>query len=258
LSSSFFASQDQASDSSSEIHHIHSIQNIYKAHCYHSYSAQNERPENDSFAEQAARATYNWANHFVARHNLCPWAERSVQTSNAIHIIVLSASNSLEQQLHAISQTFQDCIQKEQLDPNTAIVFCVIAPTKEETNKDDWMSDFATFYDWYLVKEDDWFELGDRDPTHPANFVTWAPFHPEWEFASETNSDDEAPESEQSIEKQSPFPTISLVSTQTIERAGEATTNKIFESNAQTLAAKSLAQWKQLYQQAVFSDDELK
>jgi hypothetical protein len=208
-------------------------------------------------ASYAAQATYQWAAHFVVTHNLCPWAERSVQTHGAMQIIILTYTDDIEEQLEAIAAEFHERIDSGRADPNTAILFCVVLPppstTSDGNSQDHWTTDFSSFYDWYLDVEDAWIDRADEDAAHVTNKVTLAPFHPQWEFASDTDDDDNSVS--QSLEKQSPFPTITMVATSVIQRAGEAATRQIFDNNQETLASKPMEEWTRLYQQAVFGNE---
>ena len=215
---------------------------------FHYSDLQDQHP----LAPTVATATYQWADRFVARHNLCPWAERSVQTKNALQIIVLTVDSEgdVDEQLEGIATRFDAAVDSGQADGNTAIFFCVLLPPKQDDNRQQhWTTDFASFDDWYLGMEDAWFDRADETDEHIANRVTLAPFHPQWQFA------DDAADSSSSLEKQSPFPTITMVSTRVIERAGEAATQQIFDSNQATLASKTPEEWSRLYQQAVFGDE---
>jgi Protein of unknown function (DUF1415) len=58
-----------------------------------------------------------------------------------------------------------------------------------------------------------------------------APFHPDWVFAGE-------PQSLQ-YEKRSPYPTVTLVSTRVVDKAGEEATKQIGTQNEKTLLSKS-------------------
>jgi len=84
------------------------------------------------------------------------------------------------------------------------------------------MSSFLSFYDWFNNVEDDWSdELDD---------VIIAPFHPNWQFEFDTLE-----EYALNYEKRSPYPLISLVSTNVVEKAGGAVTEFIGENNRDIL-----------------------
>jgi len=84
------------------------------------------------------------------------------------------------------------------------------------------MSSFLSFYDWFNNVEDDWSdELDD---------VIIAPFHPNWQFEFDTLE-----EYALNYEKRSPYPLISLVSTNVVEKAGGAVTESIGENNRDIL-----------------------
>ncbi|GKY91359.1 hypothetical protein MPSEU_000108100 [Mayamaea pseudoterrestris] len=211
-----------------------------------------DSPRDHELALAAAIATYQWAANFVVPHNLCPWAERSVQTKHAMQIVVLRDNGTLESRLEKVAAQFQANLKAGKTDANTAIVFCVVLPP----DSNHWTSDFAFFYDWYLNMEDDWFDHADEDSSHVGNVVTLAPFHPQWQFATDAaaSNDDSSQNDSFAIEKQSPYPTISMVSTKVIERAGEAATRQIFETNQETLASKTMHEWNEIYEQAVFGN----
>ena len=85
--------------------------------------------------------------------------------------------------------------------------------------------------------------------------VTLAPFHPQWSYFSDShtgnNNGDDDDDDVLALEKRSPHATISLVSTATIDRAGEAATAQIAAHNQHVLEQKSVAEWNVIYDQAV-------
>ena len=81
--------------------------------------------------------------------------------------------------------------------------------------------------------------------------MTLAPFHPQWSYFSDNVDNDDQNEDVLAFEKQSPFATISLVSTATIDRAGEAATEQIAVQNQQVLEQKSVAEWRSIYDHAI-------
>ena len=79
------------------------------------------------------------------------------------------------------------------------------------------------------------------------DFVTLAPFHPDWQFG------DGPPELD--IEKQSPYPTVTIVCTSVIDKAGAAATKAIGEHNERVLLDMGVSKLRELYQTSVFHKD---
>lgn len=193
----------------------------------------------DLSLQRAADETWKWAAKFVAPLNLCPWASASVSASNAIRIYVFNEQALLKASLELIAENFCEDIENGKLDANTAIVFCLLA------TPDAW--DFLDFYDWFYETEDVWLDV--EDENHVANRVTLAPFHPEWRFDSDETEDP------LNIEKASPYPTVTIVSSETIENAGEVKSAQIVEHNARILQSKTLTEWKAIYERVVYDKD---
>lgn len=175
----------------------------------------------------AAHYTWNWCAHFVVPHNLCPWAPASV-ASNAIRIYSVQdttcAVNPTKQLLEQISMDLLG------LDPNTAIFFVIF-------ENDTVLRDFGAFYEWFSVLEDDW----------EVDQVTLAPFHPEWAYNGKQGGGNPV-----DLEKQSPYPTVSLVHSSVIDKAGAAATKQIASNNEQILCQKSIGDWIAIYERAVY------
>ena len=93
-----------------------------------------------------------------------------------------------------------------------------------------------------------WLDAADDNPASVEFKTTLAPFHPDWRFAN-----NDAMENEDSVafEKKSPAPTVSIVSTAVIDKAGAAATEQIGFHNSEVLQSKSAAEWKLLYDQAI-------
>lgn len=196
-----------------------------------------------------AETTWNWCAHFVARHSLCPWAEASVAERGAIRIYAVVDAPSeiqLEKVLVAVAHEFlRDLENGAAVDPNSAIALAVLArpssPERvEHADNGAWYDDFPTFYDWFVDLEERWTLADD---------ITLAPFHPEWKYSY--NDDDDKSSSTLELEKQSPFPTITFVSTAIIDKAGPAATKKIAANNEAILQDKSAAEWKTIYNASV-------
>lgn len=209
-----------------------------------------------SQARQAAILTWNWCAHFVAEYNLCPWAMGSVQSREAIRIYIVSMYPNRESHmdemifaeavLKQVTASFIKDLQGDDLDRKTAITFVILSriPSRHAAQldrpNDSWYDDFPSFYDWFLDLEERW-QFSDQ--------VTLAPFHPEWRYAEQTDDPIE-------LEKQSPFATISLVSTATVEKAGEVATAQIAAHNQDTLQERSYKEWKTIYKGAIEQNDQ--
>jgi hypothetical protein len=197
---------------------------------------------------KAAEQTWNWCANFVTRYHLCPWALQSVQARDAIQIYCVPQSYDeldIREVLEQIACRFTDDLQKERTDPNTAISFLIfVRPTKSvqrmtHHDQQHWINDFSSFHDWFFDLEENW---------ALADTVTLAPFHPDWSY--------DASDSALAMEKHSPFPTISLVSTAIIDKAGESASRQIASNNEQVLLQRSLEDWKRIYAASVLDVDE--
>jgi len=167
--------------------------------------------------------------------------------------------------------------ERELIDPNVAITFIIAVPypssyksKKEFLDSNEYKNNyvpqmssmlpsdfkFSNFIDFFNDLDDDFFiEAEDfemNQKNHDSNpplgtFVTLAPFHPLWHFATGASENDdtdylESVESkcfkDESIdfEKRAPFPTISVVLTKAITDAGgELATGRIGEQNEKIL-----------------------
>lgn len=198
-----------------------------------SFPFQEQTPSTNPRHIQAAQETWNWCARFVVPHNLCPWAPQSVQTNQAIRIYVCKDVNEMTESLRLVSQQFYGDLEQASsstIDANAAIAFVILADS-------EWA--FGDYYDWYVENEDDWLDAGEDEAEHLANAVTWAPFHPDYQF----EGDEECLQ----FEKQSPYPTVSIVSSAVIDAAGPATTAQIAKNNEEILRGKSASQWRELY-----------
>ena len=112
-----------------------------------------------------------------------------------------------------------------------AIAFIVFEPNLHKPN---WIDDVSSFYDWFLELEE----------TSFLEDVTLAPFHPKWTYNQQKDA-------VLDLEKQSPYPTVSLVSTAVIEKAGEAATARIAADNETILRQRTLDEWKDIYNSSI-------
>jgi hypothetical protein len=253
LSPSRLLSRQSASDTDPESSSASTFSNalVYYYHTNTPSSAQATHEEGDfpfcvsastdpPLVQQAATETWRWCAHFVAAHNLCPWAQKSVQTDQAIRIYVVENIEDMEESLQTVSARFYADLKASSIDPNAAIAFVVLA------NSDEWS--FPDYYDWYLQEEDNWLDDAEEDEDSIANHVTWAPFHPGYEF----QGDDECLQ----VEKRSPYPTVSIVSSAVIDSAGPSVTTQIAKNNEEILRKKTASQWQELYDASVRTKPE--
>lgn len=199
--------------------------------------------------QHVAETTWNWCAHFIARYNLCPWAEPSVQGKDSIRIYCVHSETSesqLEDVLEAVATDFVRDLTNRSIDPNTAIALVVLVSSSstytriENITSDAWFDDFASFYDWFVELEERW-PLIDQ--------VRLAPFHPTWQYSPNDNNENN--DDVVAMEKQSPYATISLVSAAVIDKAGPAATEKIAANNEAVLQQMSTVEWKAIYDAAV-------
>ncbi len=76
--------------------------------------------------------------------------------------------------------------------------------------------------------------------------ITIAPFHPDWSFASSSSSQNPL-----DYEKKSPYPTISLVRSSVIIKAGEEATGRIGIHNEEVLQKYGCDEVEELYQKRI-------
>jgi hypothetical protein len=193
-----------------------------------------------SSSSQQVQETWNWCRHFVVKYNLCPWAKQSTDTKHAIHFYVLpdTSADEMEEATELAALEFHQA----QKDPQTAISFVILINDKMSGSNS---LPFDEFYNRFLDLEDEFF---DHDNLILRHHITLAPFHPEWMFAED--------EPVLAFEKRSPYPTISIVSAQTIEEAGPVATEQIGRNNAKILNSRSFAEWQSIYNAAIRSSGE--
>ena len=157
----------------------------------------------------AVAATAAWA-LWIAEVNLCPFARKSLETSDAISYVVTEADNQRAFYAAAVDCA-RDLAAASDVDPTAAIVF-LVAPFYEAR-------DFPAFLRSVEALEDD---------VMPIDEVQMAGFHPEWAFGGVPDDDP------LHFEKRAPHPTVSLVLVDGLEHANSA---KIAADNERTLAA---------------------
>ena len=158
----------------------------------------------------AVAATAAWA-LWIAEVNLCPFARKSLETSDAISYVVTEADNQKAFYAAAVDCARDLAKSSDAVDPTAAIVF-LVAPFYEP-------DDFPAFLRSVEALEDD---------VLPFDEVQMAGFHPEWAFGGVPDDDP------LHFEKRAPHPTVSLVLVDGLEHANSA---KIAADNERTLAA---------------------
>ena len=162
-----------------------------------------------TWRRDAVAATAAWA-LWIAEVNLCPFARKSLETSDAISYVVTEADNQKAFYAAAVACA-RDLAAASDVDPTAAIVF-LVAPFYEAR-------DFPAFLRSVEALEDD---------VLPFDEVQMAGFHPEWAFGGVPDDDP------LHFEKRAPHPTVSLVLVEGLEHANSA---KIAADNERTLAA---------------------
>jgi len=183
--------------------------------------------QQESLTKEALE-TWNWCRHFVWKLQLCPWTKHSLSTKGALQIFLSTAKDevSRERQLYNLSDRFDKFCQENPSIESSAIFFVVFLEDSSPIT-------FPDFYDWFEELEDTWED----------DEVIVAPFHPDWQFAGE-------PESLQ-FEKKSPHPTVSIVSSDVVEKAGENVTRKIGLHNQEVLSSQSADELLRLWKESL-------
>jgi hypothetical protein len=196
--------------------------------------------------------TLRWCLNFVMELNLCPWARLSLRDKMAIRFKVVDQEFGIDCFERIVRESARELIRitdEEYVDENVAITFVIALPKVEENSYD---FEFDNFYAFSVNLEDRLFEeaeeSSDNTNVQIGDEVTIAPFHPEWAFASDT---DHVKLEAVDFEKKSPFPTISLVKSLVIERAGEEATIRIGLNNKMILEEHGVEWLKCFYQDNV-------
>ena len=176
----------------------------------------NDEPCDDvaagTWRRDAVAATAAWA-LWIAEVNLCPFARKSLETSNAISYVVTEAESEAAFYAAAVDCA-RDLAAASDVDPTAAIVF-LVAPFYEA-------DDFPAFLRSIEALEDDVM------PEASDDAIQIAGFHPAWAFGGVPDDDP------LHFEKRAPHPTVSLVLVDGLEHANSA---KIAADNERTLAA---------------------
>ena len=239
-------------------------------------------------AIEAATATLRWCDEFVAKLGLCPWAKQSLSQPGAVRVKIVqhNSDSSLQEFEHSVREAASEflyvtdrisgaedtghlspvLLQPEipvpkiegppAINPTLAITFVVLAPS--ERTKDDRLAtptdkaspalstefSFYEFYEFVDELESALFDEADDDINPIGDLVTLAGFHPNWEFSG-SNS---APIN---FEKRTPYPTISLVLTESIDAAGEEATERIGRYNEDVLNSIGTTLLAKMFQEKV-------
>ena len=193
----------------------------------------NDEPCDDAAAgtwrRDAVAATAAWA-LWIAEVNLCPFARKSLETSDAISYVVTEADNQKAFYAAAVACA-RDLAAASDVDPTAAIVF-LVAPFYEAR-------DFPAFLRSVEALEDDVMPEASDDAIQVAGF------HPAWAFGGVPDDDP------LHFEKRAPHPTVSLVLVDGLEHANSA---KIAADNERTLSQLGVAEVARAFAGFVSSD----
>ena len=179
-----------------------------------------------TWRRDAVAATAAWA-LWIAEVNLCPFARKSLETSDAISYVVTEADNQKAFYAAAVDCA-RDLAAASDVDPTAAIVF-LVAPFYEP-------DDFPAFLRSVEALEDD---------VLPFDEVQMAGFHPGWAFGGVPDDDP------LHFEKRAPHPTVSLVLVDGLEHANSA---KIAADNERILSQLGVAEVARAFAGFVSSD----
>ena len=180
-------------------------------------------------AADAVAATAAWA-LWIAEVNLCPFARKSLETSDAISYVVTEADTQKAFYAAAVACA-RDLAAASDVDPTAAIVF-LVAPFYEAR-------DFPAFLRSVEALEDDVM------PDASDDAIQIAGFHPAWAFGGVPDDDP------LHFEKRAPHPTVSLVLVDGLEHANSA---KIAADNERTLSQLGVAEVARAFAGFVSSD----
>mmetsp|Transcript_36280 Transcript_36280/g.54122 ORF Transcript_36280/g.54122 Transcript_36280/m.54122 type:complete len:515 (-) Transcript_36280:7009-8553(-) len=181
-----------------------------------------------SKANLITNQTLSWCLNFVSKLKLCPWANASLSTPNAIRMKIVPESLALIEledilrysALELLRVTSDATGGEEEggrVDPNAAITFVVIAPAAATTTtlspsfyREEFQ--FESFLQSVVDIEDRWFDEADEIALKKerreakdydeeeggegfdvplGDLITMAPFHPHWHFAPSSLFDDD-------------------------------------------------------------------
>ena len=181
-------------------------------------------------AADAVAATAAWA-LWIAEVNLCPFARKSLETSDAISYVVTEADNQKAFYAAAVDCARDLAKSSDAVDPTAAIVF-LVAPFYEAR-------DFPAFLRSVEALEDDVM------PEASDDAIQIAGFHPAWAFGGVPDDDP------LHFEKRAPHPTVSLVLVDGLEHANSA---KIAADNERILSQLGVAEVARAFAGFVSSD----
>lgn len=238
-----------------------------------------------SVGVEAAQSTIRWCDEFVAKLGLCPWAKQSLSRSGTVRINIVrtnsqnsvanlagyedavrsAASDLLFVTNHVTDDSRKNNVQVPDsvdkttkkikhyyevdgppvVDPKLAITFIVLAPSESLSVPGSSIS-FPEFYEFVDNLESKLFDEADAGISLTGDLVTIAGFHPQWEFLGLTNSPI-------NFEKRSPYPTVSLVLTESIDEAGQEATERISKHNKEVLNSIGVQMLSKIFREKVIS-----
>jgi len=189
----------------------------------------------------AAQETLRWCDNFVAGLGLCPWARQSLIGEGCTRIIVVEDDGGgLQKYERVVRQASRELVDRTnpsyddgtgaaKANPDLAITFIVSVCEQGALMSPEF--EFDTFNDFVNDLESELFQQADEGIDDLGDLVTIAGFHPGWTFANEQSVADAV-----NYEKRAPYPTISVVLTDAIIRAGEESSEKIGKHNELVLS----------------------
>ena len=174
-------------------------------------------------AEAVIAATAAWVDKAVIGLNLCPFAHGVVR-DRRIRMVATGADTPEA----LVEVLLEELDRLDSADPATLETTLLIHPHV--------MGDFLDFNEFLDVADAAVEQLGLTGEVQVANF------HPRYQFAGT------APDDIDNFTNRSPYPTLHLLRESSIERAVEAygDTDRIFETNIETLRRLGRAGWERL------------
>eukprot|EP00587_Corethron_hystrix_P010153 CAMPEP_0113317974 /NCGR_PEP_ID=MMETSP0010_2-20120614/12702_1 /TAXON_ID=216773 ORGANISM="Corethron hystrix, Strain 308" /NCGR_SAMPLE_ID=MMETSP0010_2 /ASSEMBLY_ACC=CAM_ASM_000155 /LENGTH=236 /DNA_ID=CAMNT_0000175131 /DNA_START=193 /DNA_END=903 /DNA_ORIENTATION=- /assembly_acc=CAM_ASM_000155 len=177
--------------------------------------------------------TDKWSHNFVRHLNLCPWAAGSLENEESMrhHILFLRDLDrtEVEKAVRLAGSELINRIDEGKVSERHGISFVTILPNFDDVESKDPSAlssqagnlfEYGNFHTMFLELENAFLDEADNAFLDKTDSVSSgdigsktiiAAFHPRWTFAG-TSSRDAI-----NYEKRSPFPTISIVSSKTID-----------------------------------------
>jgi len=241
---------------------------------------------NFPYAEaNAAESTLRWCDKFVVALGLCPWAKNSLSHPGSVRVKIIHDSqaelNYYETAIRAaaadllfVTNRMPDKSRSTELtyfvsdtsdsggvlldgpptaDPKLSITFIVLASSshpfksikKKLLTRPKTSISFPKFYEFVSDLEATLFAEADAGLSGLGDLVTIAGFHPNWQFSGMLK------DSAINFEKQSPYPTVSIVLSESIDAAGPEATERIARHNAAVLNSIGSDQLCKMFQEEV-------